>query len=30
MTGGTAQDFGNLIRVISGIGGASDNHGGLG
>jgi hypothetical protein len=30
MTGGTAQDFGNLIRVISGIGGASDSHGGLG
>ena len=30
MTGGTAQDFGNLIRGISGIGGGSDNHGGLG
>ena len=30
MTGGTAQDFGNLIRVISGIGGASDSHGGIG
>ena len=29
MTGGTAQDFGNLIRVISGIGGASDSHGGI-
>ena len=30
MTGGIAQDFGNLIRGISGIGGASDSHGGLG